>query len=350
MRRATVIMSTVVLVGLLGAGPALACAALIGPDGFVRVQRTTTLAAYHDGVEHYVTSFQFAGGGAEFGAIVPLPGVPTEVEKGGDWTLQRLVREVSPDTDLQLFAAAADTAAQEAEVLQEVAIDALDVTILKGGGDEVGRWAEEQGFVLTPDFPEMLDFYAARSPIFMAARYDVSRAREAGQEVGSGTPVHLTIPTDNPWVPLKVLGAGAAPSDRIEADVFLLTDQEPALLPAPRAGLERTTSAAASDLLLADLRSDENSSWVPDEAWLTHLRLDMPAGDLDFDLAVDAWGTDQPSAVDAGLAPALLEVSEAARKAVDGRALGVPAGFAVALAGVGLAVGTLIVTRRMEAR
>ena len=352
MRRATVIVSTVIIVGLLGAGPALACAALIGPDGFVRVQRTTTLAAYHDGVEHYVTSFEFAGGGAEFGAIVPLPGVPTDVEKGGDWTLQRLVREVSPDADDVAFFAAAGALStrDQAEVLQEVAIDALDVTILKGGGDEVGRWAEEQGFVLTPDFPEMLDFYAARSPIFMAARYDVSRAREAGQEVGSGTPVHLTIPTDNPWVPLKVLGAGAAPGDRIEADVFLLTDQEPALLPAPKEGMERTTSAAASDLLLADLRSDENSSWVPDEAWLTHLRVDMPAGDLDFDLAVDAWGTGQPSAVDAGLAPALQEVSEAARKTLDGRDLGLPAGLAVALAGVGLAVGTVAVTRRMEAR
>lgn len=350
MRRATSIVSTVVLVSALGAGPALACAALIGPDGFVRVQRTTTLAAYHDGVEHYVTSFEFAGGGAEFGAIVPLPGIPTEVEKGGDWTLQRLVREVTPVTDeAVLLDAAGASAAREAVVLQEVEIDALDVTILEGGGDEVGRWAEEQGFLLTPDFPEILDFYASRSPIFMAARYDVSRARDAGQEIGSGTPVHLTIPTDNPWVPLRVLGAGAAPDDRIEADLFLLTDREPALLPAPRRGLERTTSEPASDLLLADLGGDENSSWVPEEAWLTHLRLDLPARDLDFDLAVDAWGTGQPSAVDAGLAPALRDVSVAAREAVD-PGPGLAAGVAVALAGVGLAAGTLAVTRRMESR
>lgn len=347
MRRASIVLITVLTVSVLGAGPALACAALIGPDGFVRVQRTTTLAAYHDGVEHYVTSFEFAGGGAEFGAIVPLPGIPSQVEKAGDWTLQRLVREVQPRDEVALQAVAAEgAAAPSAEVLQEVEIDALDITILKGGGDEVGRWADENGFTLTPDFPEILDFYASRSPIFMAARYDLSRAKEAGQEVGSGTPVHLTIPTDNPWIPLRVLGAGAAPTDRIEADLFLLTDQEPSLLPSPRRGLDRTTSEPASDLLLDDLRSDENSGWVPQDAWLTHLRLDMPARDLDFDLAVDAWGTDQPSAVDAGLAPALRQVSVAAERAATDA---LPAGLVVALAGVALAVGTMIVSRRVDA-
>ena len=39
-----------------------ACGGLIGPNGAVNLLRTTTLAGYHDGVEHYVTSFQFAGG------------------------------------------------------------------------------------------------------------------------------------------------------------------------------------------------------------------------------------------------------------------------------------------------
>lgn len=346
MRRTSTVAIAVLIVSVMGAGPALACAALIGPDGFVRVERTTTLAAYHDGVEHYVTSFEFAGGGAEFGAIVPLPGIPSEVEKGGDWTLQRLVREVTPPQPVAAEAALGDDGgARHAEVLQEVAIDALDVTILKGGGDEVGRWARDNGFTLTPDFPEILDFYASRSPIFMAARYDLSRAEAAGQEIGSGTPVHLTIPTDNPWVPLRILGAGAAPGDRVEADLFLLTDREPALLPTSRRGLDRTTSAPASTLLLDDLRSDENSGWIPHEAWLTHLRLDMAAGDLDFDLAVDAWGTGQPSAVDAGLAPVLRNATSAARSAVDAS---LPAAVIVALAGLALAGGTAIVTRRAE--
>src|SRR3954471_2528859 len=78
------------------ATPALACGGLIGPNGAVNLLRTTTLAGYHDGVEHYVTAFQFAGGGGAFGSITPLPGVPSSVVKGGDWTLQRLIRETDP--------------------------------------------------------------------------------------------------------------------------------------------------------------------------------------------------------------------------------------------------------------
>ena len=31
-------------------------------------------------------------------------------------------------------------------MILETKIDALDITILKGGGDEVGRWAKDNGF------------------------------------------------------------------------------------------------------------------------------------------------------------------------------------------------------------
>src|SRR5438046_7017372 len=78
---------------IVTAQPAAACAGLIGPNGAVNLLRTTTFAGYHDGVEHYVTAFKFAGGGGKFGSIVPLPGIPSDVVRGGDWTLQRLVRE-----------------------------------------------------------------------------------------------------------------------------------------------------------------------------------------------------------------------------------------------------------------
>ena len=80
----------------LAAAPAFACGGLIGPNGAVNLLRTTTLAGYHDGEEHYITAFQFAGGGGAFGSMTPLPGIPSKVEKGGDWTLQRLVRETEP--------------------------------------------------------------------------------------------------------------------------------------------------------------------------------------------------------------------------------------------------------------
>ena len=57
-------------------------------------------------------------------------------------------------------------------------------------------------------FCEVLDFYAERSPIFLAAVFDADAAAARGQAVGDGTPVHVTIPTDNPWVPLRILALG----------------------------------------------------------------------------------------------------------------------------------------------
>src|SRR5215472_13503716 len=182
----------------------LACAGLIGSNGAVNLGRTTTLAAYHDGVEHYVTAFKFLGGGGQFGTLIPLPAVPTNVERGGAWTLQRLVRETQP----RLFAVplAAARASDSAEVVLQTRIDALDLTVLKGGGPAVADWAHEHGFSLSPDAPEVLDFYAQQSPVFLAAVFDGDAALQRGQQIGDGTPVHMTIPVSNPWVPLRILG------------------------------------------------------------------------------------------------------------------------------------------------
>jgi hypothetical protein len=298
MRRLLLASAGAVAIVLAGVAPALACGGLVAPNGTVRLLRTSTLAAYTDGVEHYITSFTFAGGGAEVGSIVPLPGVPTSVERGGDWTLQRLQRETQP-----VFEAAAAssgdsaTSAQRAEVLLETRIDALDLTVLKGGAAEVGTWAEEHGFQLTPDAPEVLEFYAARSPIFLAARFDAGEAATRGQNVGDGTPVHLTIPTDRPWVPLRILALGRGEAEPVEADVYLLTDRQPSLL--GLTGLVEERSEPASTTLLRDLRSDKGMDWVPLSMWLTYLRVDAPARVLDHDLAITVDGS-TPSTVDAG--------------------------------------------------
>ena len=324
---------------LITAAPALACGGLIGPNGAVNLLRTTTFAGYHDGVEHYVTSFEFAGGGGAFGSITPLPGIPSNVERGGDWTLQRLVRETDPFLGEEAAFRTADAAGGSAEVLLETTIDALDITILRGGGDEVGLWAKENGFRLPADAPEVLDFYADRSPIFMAAAFDADAAAERGQAVGDGTPVHLTIPTDNPWVPLRILGLGKGADEVVQADVYLLTDIEPAMLPDAGAfgqsdGLILDHSAAASDLLLSDLRSDAGMEWVPDEAWLTKIVIDARAGELDFDLAIDASGAGAPSAIDAGYAPF-----------TSNRAPGSPMAFVLVLAVAALGGMLLLVER-----
>src|SRR5919106_1257389 len=178
MRRITTTLMLALLLIASVAGPTLACGGLIGPNGAVNLLRTTTFAGYHDGVEHYVTAFEFAGGGGAFGSITPLPDIPSKVERGGDWTLQRLVRETTP-ADLRL---------------------------------SVDAFAEDAGLILDH-------------------------------------------------------------------------------------------SAAATDGLLTDLRSDAGMEWVPESAWLTKVVVDSPAVDLDFDLAIDASGADRPSPVDAGFAP-----------------------------------------------
>jgi len=308
--RAAFLAATLAL--LLGAAPVLACGGLIGPHGAGNLLQTTTLAGYHAGIEHYITAFQFAGGGGAFGSLTPLPGIPSSVEKGGDWTLQRLIRETNPIQLRSAFDAAVPQAAG-AQVIMQVKIDALDITILKGGGADVGAWATQHGFRLPPDAPEVLDFYASRSPIFLAAAFDADAAAARGQQIGDGTSVHVTIPTPNPWVPLRILGLGKSATDRVTADVYLLTDRQPALLPVPTGGngIRLDHSAAASDSLLADLRSDRGMEWVPESGFLTKVAIDATAGQLSYDLAVDASGSGAPSRIQAGLDPMPLTTEAA---------------------------------------
>jgi hypothetical protein len=304
MPRSLVFALTLALSMLTFAAPAFACGGLIGPNGAVNLLRTTTFVGYHDGVEHYVTAFQFAGGGGKFGSLTPLPGVPSNVEKGGSWTLQRLIRETQPINQFgALTAAGTRSSADSVEILLETKIDALDITVLKGGGAAVGEWATAHGFRLPADAPEVLDFYANRSPIFLAAAFDGDAAAARGQRIGDGTPVHITIPTANPWVPLRILALGKQGNDPVQADVYLLTDRKPAILPLARGanGLTLSYDRIASKPLLDDLRSDTGMGWVPSNGWLSQLRIDTNASTLSYDLAVDVQGH-SPSRVAAGLA------------------------------------------------
>lgn len=304
MRKIVLAVLAATILTVAGAGPAAACGGIFSRNGSVNLVRTTTLAAYTGGVEHYITAFEFAGAGGEFGSIIPLPAVPTTVEKGGEWTLQRLVREVRPQPSAleDCATCAAKAASAPAEVLLEVRIDALDITVLRGGAQSVGEWAAAAGFLLTADAPEVLDFYAQRSPIFLAARFDADAARKRGVALGDGTPVHIVMPTDNPWVPLRILGLGRQAAERVDADVFLLTDNRPGLLPeATMPGVTLEVQQKASAGLLGDLRSDRGMEWLPQSMWLSHLTVDATPGQLRYDLAVDASGTGRPSRTAAGL-------------------------------------------------
>ena len=182
--RAGAAAGAALLMVVLSAAPAFACGGLIGPNGAVNLLRTTTLAGYHDGAEHYITAFQFAGGGGAFGSLTPLPGIPSSVEKGGDWTLQRLVRETNPVPEGVFLSAAGAAQRDSAEELMKVRIDALDVTVLRGGSAAVGQWATDHGFRLPPDAPEVLDFYANRSPISWPRAFATSASNTAARKIG----------------------------------------------------------------------------------------------------------------------------------------------------------------------
>jgi hypothetical protein len=244
------------------------------------------------------------------------------VERGGDWTLQRLVREVQPPVTEAASGAFQTTAAlKDAQVLLQTRIDALDITILKGGGGEVARWAEHHSFELSPDAPEVLDFYANRSPIFLAAAFNPAAAQQQNLDEGDSTPIHLTIPTPAPWVPLRILGLGKKPGELVEADVFLLTDRAPSMLPAPlgyRAGdgrpgvdgLRLQRSERANRQLMNDLRSDKGMGWMPKSMWLSYIEIQAPAAELRYDLALDASGAGQPSYVAAGFGDAIRHLAD----------------------------------------
>src|SRR2546421_426181 len=103
------------------------------------------------------------------------------------------------------FACVGLVASDGVQVLQQVQVEALDITVVKGSGQAVLDWATGNGFALDGDTRAHLLGYAKGSPIFMAAKYDPSRAEARHQLQGDGAPVLITLKVPHPWVPLEVL-------------------------------------------------------------------------------------------------------------------------------------------------
>src|SRR5712691_5663257 len=181
---------------------ALACGGLVAPNGAVRLSRATTLVAWHDGIERYMTSFTYQGDISRLGWIVPLPAVPLKIEEGGAWTLQRLSLETHPQIEAFNQDVRSAATASGVQVLQQVKIEALNITVLRGSGQAVLDWAASNGFSVNDDTRNHLLIYAKGSPIFMAAKFDTAAARARGQLQGDGVPLLITMPTPHLWVPL----------------------------------------------------------------------------------------------------------------------------------------------------
>ena len=282
---------------------ALACGGLVAPNGAVRLSRATTLVAWHDGVEHYLTSFTYQGDVSDLGWIVPLPAVPDKIEEGGAWSLQRLFRETHPLPKNAIFESAAPAAgaADAAEVLQQVKVEALNITVLRGSGQAVLDWCAQNGFALNDETRGHLLTYAKGSPIFLAAKYDTAAARARRQIQGDGAPVLITMRTPHPWVPLDVL---AVDGQDVHADIYLLTDmalntsdvgavvgQSSVGTELPGApGFRVAFQEPMSDILFHDLSTDRNMGWVWRGSWLTYLSLDAKEETVHYDLGVSSQG------------------------------------------------------------
>ncbi len=280
--------------------PAAACGGLVAPNGAIRLERATTLVAWHDGVEHYLTSFTYSGDVSSLGWIVPLPAVPDKVEEGGAWTLQRLNRESHPLPPRALFFGADQAATPAAaEVLQQVQVEALDITVLRGSGQQVLTWAAQNGFVVDADSHDHILGYAGGSPIFMAAKYNTARAQARHQLSGDGSPVLITMRTPRPWVPFEVL---ALDGQTVNADLFLLTDQavntsdlnavigESPVGKQVAPGFQVAFQEPMNTQLFSDLSTDRNMSWVRPDGWFTYMTLSAPAAAVTYDLSLDDLG------------------------------------------------------------
>jgi hypothetical protein len=284
---------------VLQAGQAFACGGLVAPDGDVRLAKATTFVAWSAGVEHYVTSFAFTGAVTDVGWIVPLPAVPTSITEAGAWTLQRLEREFAPPELLQLAVADASTHGAPAIVIEQVQVEALDVTVLKGSGQAVIDWCTHNGFLVSAEIKDHLLRYAASSPVFMAAKYNTSRALQRHQQSGGGVPLLITMPTSHLWVPLEILASDGVP---VNADLFLLTNDPLRTangLAVTSSLTDGTTLDSAPGFTVAgaeamnaslhhDLSIDRNMSWVPARGYMTYLTLNAPGARVTYDLGVGA--------------------------------------------------------------
>jgi hypothetical protein len=276
--------------------PALACGGLIAPDGDVRLGRAATLVAYHDGIEHYLTTFTYEGNESKVGWIVPLPAVPLKIQEGGAWTLQRLALETQPQPKAPIFAQAA-SAPSSAQVIQQVQIEALNITVIRGSGQQIINWATSNGFFVPDDARAHLLAYANASPIFMAAKYDTAAVQARHQLAGDGVPVLITMKLPAIWVPLEVL---ALDGQSVNADLYFLTDeplntsawnakigQSPVGSQIPGApGLEVDFQEPMNSSLYHDLSTDRNMGWVWPNSWLTYLNLNAPSGQVTYDMGI----------------------------------------------------------------
>jgi hypothetical protein len=186
-------------------------------------------------------------------------------------------------------------------VLQQVQVEALNVTVIKGSGREILTWAAQNGFFLNEETQGHLLAYANGSPIFMAAKYDTQAAQARHQIQGNGVPLLITMKTAHPWVPLDVL---AIDGQQVQADLYFLTDMPlntsdinakighsavGSEIPGAT-GFKVAFQEKMTDQLYQDLSSDRNMGWVQQNSWFTYLSLNAPSEAVTYDMGISNDG------------------------------------------------------------
>ena len=228
-------LSRAALALFLAATPALACGGLIGPNGAVNLLRTTTFAGYHDGVEHYVTAFQFAGGGGAVRLDHAAARHPDERREGRrlDAPAARSARRTRSSCEAFARRRRAPTRPGRRR-----AAEGQDRRARHHGPE--GRRGRHRRSGPRPTASASRPTRRRSSTSTRSAARSSSprrstpmrRRRAASRSATARRSTSRSRPT-NPWVPLRILALGKTGGEPVQADVYLLTDHAPALLPAP---------------------------------------------------------------------------------------------------------------------
>ena len=152
---------------------------------------------------------QFAGGGGSFGSIIPLPGVPSKRRA------RRRLDAPAPDPRDRARSSPPRSrrsrrrGSRRARSSCRSASTRSTSRSSRAAADEVGdlgQGARLPAAARRARGPRLLRRRAARSSWRPSSTPMPPPAR--GQAIGDGTPVHITIPTANPWVPLRILALG----------------------------------------------------------------------------------------------------------------------------------------------
>ena len=283
MRRLAVTLPAALLGLLLAAAPTLACGGLIGPNGAVNLLRTTTFAGYHDGEEHYVTAFQFAGGGGSFGSITPLPGHPERGREG------RRLDAPAPHPRDRPRSTSSPPRPSARQRRPTLARGAHEGPHRRPGRDRPpGRRRRHRRSGPRTTASASRPTPPRCSTSTRAAARSSSPRRSTPTRPRSGASSSATGPRSTSRSPPTTRGSrsGSSPWARRARSASRPTcscspTRVPALLPAPDGdhGMRLDHSAAATTSLLDDLRSDRGMEWIPSEAWLTKVAIDADAAE-----------------------------------------------------------------------